>query len=50
MRGPGWLWLYLGMTLSSLNADQYDKAFAAAKQEAPWLTHKGFHINVAHES
>ncbi|MBV8818107.1 MAG: radical SAM protein [Acidobacteriaceae bacterium] len=42
--------VYLGMTLSSLNAEQYDKAFAAAKQEAPWLTHKGFHINVAHES
>ncbi len=40
----------LGMTLSSYNADQYDKAFAAAKAECPWLEPKDFHINIAHES
>jgi MoaA/NifB/PqqE/SkfB family radical SAM enzyme len=42
--------VFLGMTLSSLNADQYDNAFQAAKQECPWLTPKDFHINIAHES
>jgi radical SAM protein with 4Fe4S-binding SPASM domain len=42
--------VFLGMTLSSLNADQYDKAFAAAKAECPWLTPDDFHMNVAHES
>jgi len=40
----------LGMTLSSFNADQYDKAFAAAKAVCPWLTPKDYHINVVHES
>lgn len=40
----------LGMTLSSLNANEYDKAFAAAKAECPWLKPKDFHFNVAHES
>jgi MoaA/NifB/PqqE/SkfB family radical SAM enzyme len=40
----------LGMTLSSLNADQYDKAFAAAKTECPWLMPSDYHINVVHES
>lgn len=40
----------LGMTLSALNAGQYDKAFAAAKAECPWLEPKDFHINIAHES
>lgn len=40
----------LGMTLSSLNADQYPVAFAAAKAECPWLTSRDYHINVVHES
>lgn len=40
----------LGMTLSSLNATEYENAFAAAKEECPWLTPKDFHFNVAHES
>jgi MoaA/NifB/PqqE/SkfB family radical SAM enzyme len=40
----------LGMTLSSLNADQYDKAFAAAKAECPWLKPADYHINVVHAS
>lgn len=40
----------LGMTLSALNADQYEKAFAAAKAECPWLKPTDFHLNVAHES
>lgn len=40
----------LGMTLSSLNATEYEKAFAAVKAECPWLTPKDFHFNVAHES
>jgi MoaA/NifB/PqqE/SkfB family radical SAM enzyme len=40
----------LGMTLSALNADQYEKAFAAAKAECPWLTPADYHINVVHAS
>lgn len=40
----------LGMTLSALNADQYERAFAAAKAECPWLEPNDFHMNVAHES
>ena len=40
----------MGMTLSSLNVDQYDRAFAAAKAECPWLTPRDYHINIVHES
>jgi MoaA/NifB/PqqE/SkfB family radical SAM enzyme len=40
----------LGMTLSALNADQYDRAFAAAKAECPWLTPRDYHMNVVHSS
>lgn len=40
----------LGMTLSSLNASEYENAFAAAKAECPWLRPKDFHFNVVHES
>jgi MoaA/NifB/PqqE/SkfB family radical SAM enzyme len=40
----------LGMTLSALNADQYERAFAAARAECPWLGPRDFHLNVAHES
>ena len=40
----------LGMTLSSLNATEYERAFEAVKAECPWLTPKDFHFNVAHES
>ena len=40
----------LGMTLSALNAGEYEKAFAAAKRECPWLKPHDFHMNVAHES
>ncbi len=40
----------LGMTVSSLNAGQYHRAFAAAKAECPWLKSTDFHLNVAHES
>jgi MoaA/NifB/PqqE/SkfB family radical SAM enzyme len=40
----------LGMTVSSLNADQYDKAFAAAAAQCPWLEPQDLHMNVAHES
>ncbi len=40
----------LGMTVSALNADQYDRAFAAAKAECPWLTPTDFHMNIVHES
>lgn len=40
----------LGMTLSALNTDQYERAFAAAKAECPWLQPSDFHMNVAHES
>ena len=42
--------VYLGMTLSSLNAGEYEKAFAAAKAECPWLKPTDFHMNVVHES
>jgi len=40
----------LGMTISSLNAGEYEKAFRAAKKECPWLKPKDFHINIAHKS
>lgn len=40
----------LGMTISDLNAGEYDKAFAAARRECPWLTPADFHMNVAHRS
>lgn len=40
----------LGMTVSSLNAGQYEKTFAAAKAECSWLKPNDFHMNVAHES
>jgi len=40
----------LGRTLSALNIDQYDKAFAAAKTACPWLEASGCHINVVHSS
>lgn len=40
----------LGMTLSALNAGEYDKAFAAVKAECPWLKPTDFHFNIAHES
>lgn len=40
----------LGMTLSSLNLREYDKAFDAAKAECPWLKPTDFHMNIAHES
>lgn len=40
----------LGMTLSSWNADVYDRAFAAAKAECPWLTARDFHVNIVHTS
>jgi MoaA/NifB/PqqE/SkfB family radical SAM enzyme len=40
----------LGMTLSSFNATEYDKAFAAVRKECPWLKPKDFHFNIAHES
>ncbi len=40
----------LGMTLSSYNADQFDKAFAAARAACPGLGPDDFHMNVAHES
>jgi radical SAM protein with 4Fe4S-binding SPASM domain len=42
--------VFLGMTLSSLNANEYEKAFAAAKAECPWLKPTDFHLNIAHES
>ena len=42
--------VFLGMTVSSLNAGHYDKAFAAAKAECSWLEPTDFHMNVVHES
>jgi len=42
--------VYLGMTISVLNAGHYARAFAAAKAECPWLKPNDFHLNVAHES
>ena len=42
--------VFLGMTLSSYNAGEYAKAYAAAKKECPWLRPTDFHINIAHES
>ncbi len=40
----------LGMTISSFNINQYEKAFAAAKAECPWIKPVDFHMNIAHES
>ena len=40
----------LGMTLSSLNADQYQTAFDAVKAECPWLEPRDYHLNIVHES
>lgn len=40
----------LGMTVSSLNAGQFETAFQAAKNEFPPLTYDDFHINIAHVS
>lgn len=42
--------VFLGMTISSYNADHYKKAFEAAKAECPWLKPTDFHLNIAHES
>src|SRR3954453_7287334 len=38
------------MTLSALNADQYEPAFEAAKRACPWLTPRDYHINLVHSS
>ena len=40
----------LGMTVSALNAGQFEKAFQAAKHEYPPLTTDDFHVNIAHVS
>lgn len=40
----------LGMTVSALNAGQFETAFQAAKKEYPPLTYDDFHINIAHVS
>ena len=40
----------LGMTVSALNAGQFERAFQAAKNEFPPLTYNDFHVNVAHIS
>ena len=42
--------VFLGMTVSSLNAGEYDRAFAAAKAECSWLEPTDFHMNIVHES
>jgi radical SAM protein with 4Fe4S-binding SPASM domain len=42
--------VYLGMTLSAHNVGEFDRAFAAAKTECPWLKASDFHLNIAHES
>jgi len=42
--------VFLGMTVSSLNAGEYDRAFAAAKSECSWLEPTDFHMNIVHES
>ena len=40
----------LGMTVSALNAGQFERAFQAAKREYPPLTCDDFHVNIAHVS
>jgi len=40
----------LGMTLSTYNADQFERTFAAAQRECPWLTYEDFHVNIYHTS
>jgi len=46
---PG-VWTVLGMTVSALNAGQFERAFQAAKKEYPPLNYDDFHINIAHIS
>lgn len=40
----------LGMTISALNVDQFEKTFQAAKKEYPSLSHDDFHVNIVHTS
>jgi MoaA/NifB/PqqE/SkfB family radical SAM enzyme len=40
----------LGMTVSALNVDQFEKTFQAAKNEYPSLSHDDFHVNIVHTS
>jgi MoaA/NifB/PqqE/SkfB family radical SAM enzyme len=40
----------LGMTVSALNAGQFEKTFQAAKNEYPLLNYDDFHVNIAHIS
>lgn len=40
----------LGMTVSALNAGQFERAFQAAKKEFPPLTTDDFHVNIVHTS
>jgi len=40
----------LGMTLSAYNAGQFDRTFAAAQRECPWMTYADFHVNMYHTS
>jgi MoaA/NifB/PqqE/SkfB family radical SAM enzyme len=40
----------LGMTVSALNAGQFERAFQAVKNEYPALNYDDFHINIAHIS
>lgn len=38
----------LGMTLSTYNIDQFERTYAAAKAECPWMTYDHFHVNIYH--
>lgn len=38
----------LGMTLSTYNINQFERTFAAAKAECPWMTYEHFHVNIYH--
>jgi MoaA/NifB/PqqE/SkfB family radical SAM enzyme len=40
----------LGMTLSALNAGQFERAFQAVRRECPGVTYDDFHVNIAHIS
>ena len=39
----------LGMTLSGMNVDHFEQAYAAAAKEIPGLEYRDFHVNIVHE-
>ncbi|MBN1586788.1 MAG: radical SAM protein [Candidatus Omnitrophica bacterium] len=42
--------VYFGLTLSGFNEGQFPQAVKDVQAKLPYVTHKDFHVNVAHES